>query len=603
MSVAAPAVAPADLLDTLPPWPWADLDFSQPSATVATQAIEGVANGAPRTLGWHAIAWAEGWDGFPDMPEGWTGLVQPNGPRARLTFRFTQRQRQFLLWYYAFDEDALWVYDSAARRQPKGSGKSPFAGVHALIEFLGPIRLARFDDRAPGGCRGREVDMPLVQIVATTESQTHNTMRYVRAFAPKGSPVADFYNLDPGKTVYYAPPEKTLQVVTSSSTAAEGAEASFVVKDELEHWVPSKGGPELSATLDDNLAKSGARSLGTCNAWVPGKGSVAEIDYEAWVLQQEGRTRGETKMLYDCILPEPGVDMADASSLKPALERLYGDCDWKKPHEPDPDAPNDLRAVPGSKPDVRFVMRRIWDPKARPDDSERKYLNRPVASEDSWTKKELWQLLFDPERTVAEGEEITLGFDGSKSHDATALIGCCMSDGHVFTLGTWEPLLGQTTGHVNVNDVDRMVQFAFDHYNPVGFFGDVVEWESFVKIEWRQRYQNRLKVWAVGGKDPQPIAWDMRNVTKEFTLATELTLAEIRDGGFTHDGNAVLGRHVTNAVNSPNRWGMSISKETRMSAHKIDACVAMIIARHVRRLVLAEQAKLGPAVDRRVRTA
>lgn len=603
MSLAAPAVAPADVLDTLPLWPWADLSFSRPTATVARQAIDGLAEGAPRTLGWHAIAWAEGWPGFPDLPEGWTGLIQPNGVRARLGFRLTERQRRFLLHFYAMDEDAQWIYDSGERRQPKGSGKSPFAGAHSLIEFLGPVRLARFDDRAPGGCRGREVDMPLVQIVATTESQTHNTMRYVRAFAPRGSPVVDFYSLDPGKTVYYAPPEKTLQVVTSSSTALEGAEATFVVKDELEHWTPGKGGPELSATLDDNVAKSGARSLGTCNAWVPGRGSVAESDYDAWILQQEGRTRGETKMLYDCILPEPGVDMADPESLTSALERLYGDCEWKKPHEPDPLDPNDLRAVPGSKPDVRSIIRRVWDPKARPDDSERKYLNRPVASEDAWTKKELWQLLYDPTRVVADGEEIVLGFDGSKSNDATALIGCTMSDGHVFTIGTWEPRPGQIDGHVNVADVDRTVQLAFDRWNPIGFFGDVVEWESFVKIEWRQRYQHRLKVWAVGGKDPQPIAWDMRNVTKEFTLATELTLAEINDTGFTHDGNAVLGRHVINAVNSPNRWGISISKETRMSSRKIDACVAMIIARHVRRLVLAETAKLGPEVDRRVRTA
>lgn len=603
MTAVAPRIAPADQLDTLPPWPWADLAFSQPTATVARQAIDGTQEGAPRTLGWHAIAWAEGWSGFPDLLDGWEGLTQPNGVRARLGFRFTERQRRFLLWFYALDEEALWIYDSGERRQPKGSGKSPFAGVHSLTELLAPVRLARFDDRAPGGCRGREVDMPLVQIVATTESQTHNTMRYVRAFAPKGSHVADFYNLDPGKTVYYAPPEKTLQVVTSSSTALEGAEATFVVKDELEHWTPSKGGPELSATLDDNVAKSGARSLGTCNAWVPGRGSVAETDYEAWVLQQEGRTRGETKMLYDCILPEPGVDMADGESLKPALERLYEDCDWKKPHELDPLDPNDLRAVPGSKPDVRAIIRRIWDPKAKPDDSERKYLNRPVASEDAWTKKELWQLLHDPTRVIEDGEKITLGFDGSKSNDATALVGCALSDGHVFTIGTWEPRVGEITGHVNVADVDRAVQMAFDRWDPVGFFGDVAEWESFVKIEWRERYQHRLKVWAVGGKDPQPIAWDMRNVIKEFTLAAELTLAEINDGGFTHDGNPVLGRHVTNATNYPNRWGMSISKETRMSSKKIDTCVAMIIARHVRRLVLAEQAKLGPEPDRRVRTA
>lgn len=602
-AISASAVAPADRLDTLPPWPWDILDPE-----------------APRTLGWHAIAWAEGpslWSGFPDMPEGWPGLFQPNGPRARKPFRLTQRQQTFFLWFYALDDDAMWIYDSAERRQPKGSGKSPFAAVHSLVEYLGPVRLETFRRGAPGGVQGREVDMPLVQITATAETQTQNTMRYVRAFASKRSPVAEFYELDVGKTIYYAPGERTLQVTTSSVQAAEGAEATFVVKDELEHWTPSNSGPELAATLDDNTAKSGARSMGTCNAWVPGRQSVAEADFDAWVLEQEGRTKGETRMLYDAVLPPPDTDMADDESLTEALEILYTDCDWKKPHEPDPDHPGDVRPVPGSKPDVRSIKRRIWAPQAKIDDSERKYLNRPVAAEDAWTTKEEWQVLHDPTRKVeqrivadngrvmVEGEKIVMGFDGSKSRDATALMGCCISDGHVFEVGTWEPdTAHNTTSVVPVGDVDRKVQWAFDHYNVVGFFGDVVEWESFVKTEWPSRYKDRLVVMAVpGGKDPQSIAWDMRNVERDFTYAAELTLAEIEDAEFTHDGSAVLGRHVVNARNNPNRWGVSISKEARSSPRKIDACVAMIIARHCRRLAITELAKLGPEVDRRVRTA
>ena len=588
-------VAPADRLDTLPPWPW-DITATDPSSIHFDPAC-------PRTLGWHAIAWAEGITGFPGIPDGFRGLVQPNGPRARLPFRFTERQKTFLLWFYALSDDAIWIYDSGTRRQPKGSGKSPFAAVHSLIELLGPVRLATFRDGMPGGCEGRVVDLPLVQIVATTETQTHNTMRYVRAFASKNSHVAEFYNLDPGKTVVYGVPEKTLQVVTSSVTANEGAEASFVVKDELEHWTPSNNGPDLASTVDDNVAKSGSRSLGTCNAWVPGRGAVAESDYDAWVLEQEGRTRGETKALYDAILPAPDTNMADPESLRVALEHLYADCDWKKPHEPDPEIPGDLRPVPGSKPDVRPIMRRIWDPKSKPDESERKYLNRPVAAEDSWTKKEAWQILHDPEREIDPGEPVVLGFDGSKSNDTTALIGCAVGDGHVFVPKIWVPD-HQRKIPVNVADVDRVVELTFSQLNVVGFFGDVVEWESFVKVEWPSRYQERLLVWAQpGGKDPQSIAWDMRNKIKEFTLAAELTLDEIEEQGFTHDGNAILGRHVVNARNHPNRWGISISKESRNSSKKIDGCVAMIIARMVRRLVLAEEAKLGPKKDRRVRTA
>src|SRR5690606_10574078 len=120
--------------------------------------------------------------------------------------------------------------------------KSPFAAVWALIEFCGPCRLERFDDRVPGGCRGKPMDMPWVQIAATAESQTKNMMRMVRAFAPKGSRIVEDYQLDPGKTRYYRLPEGTLEVITSSFTAAEGAEPSALVADETEHWKPSNGG-------------------------------------------------------------------------------------------------------------------------------------------------------------------------------------------------------------------------------------------------------------------------------------------------------------------------------------------------------------------------
>src|SRR5690606_1648062 len=101
-----------------------------------------------------------------------------------------------------------------------------------------PVRVRRFDPSALGGVCGRPVDMPLVEIAATAESQTANTMRMVRAFAPRGSRVVREHQIDVGKTVFYKLPEGTLHVITSSATAAEGAESSFVIGDETEHWKP-----------------------------------------------------------------------------------------------------------------------------------------------------------------------------------------------------------------------------------------------------------------------------------------------------------------------------------------------------------------------------
>lgn len=526
------------------------------------------------TLGWEAILWAE------------SILRQPNGPTAGKPFRFTKDQLRFLLWWYALDDDGQWLYQHGARRLAKGSGKSPFAAVLALIEFCGPVRLARKDHRLPGGCKGKPVDMPLVQIAATAESQTANTMRMVRAFAPKGSAIVREYGLDPGKTRYYKLPEGTLEIITSSATAAEGAESSFIVADETEHSKPSNGGPELIATLEDNLAKSGSRLLETANSWVPGLETVAEATWDAWVAQEEGRLVDDAgRILYDARLAPPDTDLGDYDSLQDALRWIYGDCEWKR--------------GPDGEIDVRPIIKRILNPKAKPSESKRKYLNWPSVHEDAWCDPKDWSKLAFP-RHVEPAEDVVLFFDGSKSRDATALVACCVSDGYVFVPRTadhlptiWEPDPSHDTEDVvPVDRVDAALDHIFATHNVVGFFGDVQEWESFVKIEWPKRFGDRLSLMAVpAGKDPQRIAWDMRSNTFDFTRAAELCEAEIIDAGFHHDGNPILARHVANMRRRPNRWGVSVGKESPSSPLKIDAGVCMIGVRMVRRLYLAAKPK------------
>lgn len=500
-----------------------------------------------------------------------TYLAQPNGPRAGQAWRPVDSQLRFWLWWYAVDEHGRWLYHRAVRRLAKGSGKSPFAGVQALTELCGPVRLEGFDAKAPGGCLGRPVEMPWVQVVATAEDQTANTMRMVRALAPKGSRIAVECGLDVGKEKIFKAPEGTLEQKASSYTAAEGAEASFVVADETEHWRPANHGPELYATLADNLAKSGSRMLETCNAWVPGADSVAESSWDAWVAQEEGRTRGRSRILYDARVIPPETDFADPASLRKGLEFVYEGCYWA---------------------DLDAIMERIWDPSSSLSDSLRKYGNRPSVADDAWMAPAKWEVLADPSQVVEDGEYIAMFFDGSKSRDATGLVGCRISDGHVFVLGCHEPDPSHDSDdEVPAEAVDGWVASAFGRYRVCGFFADVKEWESFVKVSWPEKYAGELIVRAVpGGKEPQPIAWDMRSRSYDFGLACELTEREILDGAFTHDGDSRLYRHVANARRRPNRWGaVSIGKESASSPRKIDLAVCMIGARMVRRLVLASK--------------
>ena len=321
--------------------------------------------------------------------------------------------------------------------------------------------------------------------------------------------------------------------------------------------------------MDRNLAKSGSRMLETSNAWEPGVDSVAESTWDAWVAQQEGRTRGSGRILYDAVIAPPDTDLADETSLMAALEYVYADCPWV---------------------DLQVIRDRIWDPRTRPDVARRFYLNQPTASYDAWVTPQAWAALTAADVTVADGDEVVLFFDGSKSRDATALVACRVSDGHVFTVGVWEP---DRDSEVSAIDVDAAVAWAFDRWTVAGFFADVREWESFAKVSWPQQYGDQLAVHAVasGARDPQPIAWDMRVHVAEFTKAAELCEAEIVDRLFTHDGDSRVARHVANARRRPNRHGVSIGKESKDSPRKIDAAVCVVGARMVRRLVVASRGK------------
>ena len=445
---------------------------------------------------------------------------------------------------------------------------SPFAAALCLFELLGPCRFDGFDRHEPFGVRAKPMSMPLVQIVATSESQTANTIRMVRAFCRKKGPLARKYDLEVAKTFIETPGGGKLQQMTSSAHSMEGGEVSFVVGDELEHWLPAQGGPAMLETIQQNAAKMGGRFMGTCNAWVPGEQSSAEAIFEAWCDQEDGLTRGKTKILYDARIAPPNTVLTDEPEegqvgLTKALEYVYEDCPWVN---------------------LESIKEQIWSPEYPESRSIRFFLNRPNAAEASWITLEEWTQLRKPDRKVEPGERIVMFFDGSKSNDHTALVGCCMEDGHIFKIGHWKP--EKPLGVVNVAAVDAGVRKAFDTYNVVAFWADVREWESFTRTAWPEDFGDRLIVPAVrGGMSASPIAWDMRSHAYQFAEAAETAFTEIQQQTFTHDGDSALGEHVSNCrVNEfKGRW--SVKKESPKSSKKIDLAVCMIGARMLYRHV------------------
>lgn len=514
------------------------------------------------TLGWDVLAWCGTW-------------LQH---RLGEPWRFTLEQARWILWWYALEEDGTFVYHDGVLQRLKGWGKDPVAACLCAVEAFGPCRFAEWEDDLPVAT---DVEDAWIQVAAVSLEQTKNTMRlFPGLFTAEAK---RRFRMQVGKEKIHGLGDRRLiEAVTSSPATLEGARSTFVEKNETQHWTASNDGHDMADVIERNAAKSedgGARTLAITNAYEPGEDSSAQRDREAWEKIEAGTSRA-TGLLYDSVEAPPTAKLTARAAPK-VVVAIRGDSVWLSPNR---------------------IVKSILDPRNPPSRSRRWWYNQITATEDAWVEPREWDADADPTFTVATGATITLGFDGSVTDDHTALIGCDVAHDHLFEIEIWAP--SEATGEIDRAAVDRKVRETVELYDVVGFYADLHPWESYVD-RWAQDFGADL---VVKSTLRQPVAFDIRARTKEFTIAIERLHAAIvesakaagtvsaKDGTrLTHDGAAWFRQHVHNARRAPNAWGISVRKEHRESARKIDAVPAAALARQARQDYLA----LPPAKRRR----
>lgn len=582
------------------------------------------------TLGWQILKWISE-----------NLLSDESSDDEIIYFEPTDEQKRFILWWYAVDEMGQFIYREGVLQRLKGWGKDPISAVLSAVEFIGPCRFAGWaavnkDDI--GVARGEPVAKPhpraWVQIAATTSNQTKNTMMIFSGLFSKEC--METHGIDPGKEVIYAyGGQKRIEIVTSSPRSLEGNRPTFVLKNETHHWLEiSNNGVDMADAIERNLtkAKGGqARSLSITNAYEPSEDSVARRERDAYIelLAKEGKY---VNMMYDSL--EAPTD----ARLRPAFPDENG---GKCPTIPD-NVKNDLtkryigrvlEAVRGDSVwlDIPSITSSILNPKNKASRSRRFYYNQVTAAEDAWVHPlavdaSISQMAVqarlknghDPASVLEAGwlvspdEPVVMFFDGSKSDDATALVGCRLSDGYCFTIGVWSRPNGERgkTWLAPRNAVDQRVALAFKLFNVVAFWGD----PSHTKDEmtdssywmpmldkWMREYKDKLdpKHWPVkGGLSKHAVNFDMAlpNNTKLFISAAEQVVEDFENQNDIEefeplieiDGHPTLVQHLKNAIThyDPRGWGTSLAKVDRESVRKIDAAVCLVGARLLRRIVL-----------------
>lgn len=512
------------------------------------------------TLGWDVIDWITANLARPDCMD-----YEPLVPYAE--------QEDFLLRFYELDPlTGRRKYRRGVISRPRGWGKSPFVAMIMAAEALAPVLFDGWDaDGQPVGKPWATVRTPRVQVAAVSEDQTDNTWSVLLDML-QGPVIDDYPGLEPmGSRINL--PIGSIDKLAASARTVKGARPVFCALDQTEEWIASNGGHSLHQVIDSNVAKVGGSYIETPNAFIPGEDSVAERTASLAAHIADGTAKSDG-LLYDHREAAASTDLSDEESLTEGLRIAYGDSSG----HPDGCVIHTPPCPPGHM-DLENVKQSIWDITKDVQISRADFLNQITHASDSWLSKPELMAVVDADKRVTSEDPIVLGFDGSRGRasgiaDATALVGCRVSDGHIFQVAIWEQPRDSKGWTVPVDEVNRVIEETFDNFHVVGFYADPSGWASNV-AEWEAKYGHRLQVKA--SRDAPITVWPRGKGSQVVEHVQRLHDAIVTHEA-TIDGSSVMVRHFLNARRRSARSGVLLYKSFPDSPDKIDAAYAAVMA-------------------------
>lgn len=429
----------------------------------------------------------------------------------------------------------------------KGNAKTELMGGDALAELCGPI--------APIS--------PNVVVSASSWDQANRLFGATRLMIEEGPLKHVFAGHIFDERITNPERQGVLARIAAIAGSNDGGLPTAHYGDELHEWEGERR-ERVYVVLGNGLKKRTPRSANPSLA-------VQRVGGQQVGITTAGdNPNGLLRRLYD-----HGRKVADGSVSDPSFLFLW----WEAAETWDLDKPDELveaileaNPAAGSFLSTENLVQRFRDPTVARYEFERYHLNRWVSPPEAWISLDTWMarrakpvgkakagLILPP-----NGVKVWLGFDGSKSRDSTALIGCT-EDAHLFVIKVWERDQHDPEWTVPRGEVDAAVAGAFRRWNVQLMQCDPPRWER------------EIEDWATEYGDTRVLAFDTA-VYERMAPAVGRFHDAVVDDGLTHDGDPVLARHVANARTKETRWGLVITKEHKDSPRRIDAAVAAVLA-------------------------
>lgn len=441
----------------------------------------------------------------------------------------------------------------------KGSAKTEFAAWIAACELHpeGPVRADGFD--AAGQPVGVGVRDPYIPMVAYTEEQSEDLAYGALLAILELSQIANDFDIGLQRIMRIKGDGKAV-ALASAPNARDGALTTFQHFDETHRFTLQRL-KQAHRTMLANIPKrklADAWSLETTTAPAPGEGSVAESTMEYAAAVVDGRVT-DARLFFFHRQASDSHDLTMTEGLREAVIEASGPvAAWS---------------------DIDSIVEQWNDPTADHAYLERVWLNRLVRATQRAFDSQRWKELAQEGHVIPDGELITLGFDGSRYEDATALVGTEIRTGFQWIISAWEKPFGPKGEGWQVPplEVEEAIAAAFERWDVWRLYADPPYWESNV-AEWSGKYG-----------EERVVAWRTNRWTKMADALRGYRNA-MTNGDLRQDGDPLFARHVGNAYKLPlhardedGKPCWVIVKERRDSPNKIDAAMAGCLSWEARR--------------------
>lgn len=407
---------------------------------------------------------------------------------------------------------------------PQKSGKSPMGAAFVLFEAVGPSLFAGWAregdvyecaangcpcgwvyEYVPGEAMGRPRGQALIGLMATAEDQVANVYDQLQSFVRNG-PLDGTVKVTEG--FMRLPNEGRIDVMTAAAKSKLGKPLTFALGDESGLYT----GNVLAAwqTTRRGVAGTQGRTVELTNPWDPMENSAAQRAFES----------RSTDIFRHYNKPPADLSYGNKADRHKIHSFVYADSPWVNVKDIDAEAAELCETDPTQ--------------------AERFFGNRLVQGLGSFMPEAAWDATERLGFEVPPGTAITLGFDGSRSGDWTALRAETV-DGHRFTPRygpserptTWNPA-EWPEGRVPRGEVDAAVHELFQRYTVRRMYVDPFHWET------------QADSWADEFGESRVMLWFTNRPTQMYAALTRY-LEDTLERLTTHDGDVAAKAHAMNA--------------------------------------------------------